>query len=438
MDESKLHAADFTIERIGKSEITVKPPLCGLTFVPEDSHIVFPAHESQISIYQNRGEALPMLELAGPREHIFHDPVKTVVGVVTCGGLCPGINTIIRSLVITSCNYYGVNTVYGFRYGFAGLNPELKNTPILLTPDLVDTIHEQGGTILSSSRGPQDPEVMANYLVSLGVNILYVVGGDGSIRGALDLANTLKKRKLQISVICIPKTIDNDIALIERSFGFETAVQEACKAVTSAHIEAKGFQNGVGIVKLMGREAGFIAATVALANPVANFCFIPEVPFTMDGPEGLLTQLQRRLQRKDHAVIILAEGAGQDLLQGDGADFDASGNVVLKDIGVFVSKKIKDYFKQNKKNVNVKYIDPSYMIRSVPAGWDDNVFCLMLAQNAVHAGMSGRTAMVVGYRNDHYVHLPMSLVTRERKTVDPKGRLWATVLETTGQPAEMV
>lgn len=438
MDESKLHAADFAIERIGKPEITVKPPLRGLTFIPDDSQIVFPVHEKNILQYQKRGKPLPMLELAGPREQIFHDPVKTIVGVVTCGGLCPGINTIIRSLVITSCHYYGVNTVYGFRYGFAGLNPELKHSPVLLTPDLVDTIHELGGTILSSSRGPQDPQVMTDYLVSLGVNILYVVGGDGSMRGAQDLANTIKKRKLPISVIGIPKTIDNDIALIERSFGFETAVQEACKAVTSAHIEAKGAPNGIGIVKLMGRESGFIAATVALANPVANFCFIPEVPFTLDGPEGLLVQLERRLQRKDHAVMIIAEGAGQDLLQADGAEHDASGNVVLKDTGVFVSKKIKEYFKKKKKNINVKYIDPSYMIRSVPAGWDDNMFCLMLAQNAVHAGMSGRTAMVVGYRNDHYVHLPMSLVTRERKKVDPKGRLWATVLETTGQPVEMV
>ena len=287
-------------------------------------------------------------------------------------------------------------------------------------------------------RGPQDPDVMTDYLLSLGVNVLYVIGGDGTMRGALDLSETIKKRKLPISIIGIPKTIDNDIALIERSFGFETAVQEACKAVTSAHIESKGAPNGIGVVKLMGRESGFIAASVALANPVANFCFIPEVPFSFDGPSGLLSELDRRLQRKDHAVIIVAEGAGQELLQQAEIEHDASGNAVLKDIGTYTVKKIRDYFKKKKKEVNVKYIDPSYMIRSVPAHWDDNMFCLMLAQNAVHAGMSGRTAMVVGFRNDHYVHLPMSLVTRERKKVDPTGRLWATVLETTGQVPEML
>ncbi len=432
MDELLLTQKDFIIESLGDAGVPT-PETASVHFVTDEDRIIFHQHLRHQDDYCARNEALPSMELAGPRKNIFFSSGTVKAGIVTCGGLCPGLNTIIRSIVLTAEQFYGISTVYGFRNGYAGLNPDLGIEPIVLTSAMVDNIHEQGGTILSSSRGPQPVDKMVDRLIQLDVRLLFVVGGDGTMRGALDLAQEIKKRGAVISIIGIPKTIDNDIAIIEKSFGFETAVQEASTAITSAHVEAKGAHNGVGIVKLMGRESGFIASAVTLANPVVNYCFIPEVPFRLDGPGGLLSVLEKRLAIKQHAVIVLAEGAAQDLLQGE-TGHDASGNVKLKDCGVFLSQKIKDHFKGRKIEVNVKYIDPSYMIRSVPATADDNIFCLMLAQNAVHAAMAGKTAMVIGYRNGHYVHLPMTLITRERKKVDPASRLWTTVLETTRQP----
>jgi 6-phosphofructokinase 1 len=349
---------------------------------------------------------------------------------VTCGGLCPGLNTIIRSIVFTAYQYYGIETVYGFRYGYSGLNPKVGLPPLKLDLDIVDNIHVMGGAILGSSRGPQDAKIMADYLEKLGVNILFVVGGDGTMRGALDLAKEIEKRKSAIALIGVPKTIDNDIAFIERSFGFESAVEEATRIIAAAHMEAKGAVNGIGLVKLMGRDSGFIAANATMASCVVNFCLIPEEPFRLD---KFLADLKKRIERRQHAVVVVAEGAGQELVPDGPEDFDKSGNRRLQDIGPFLKKEISNYFRAQNIESNVRYIDPSYAIRSIAPTGDDNVFCLLLGQSAVHAAMSGRTAMVIGYRNDHYIHLPMALVTRFRKRVELQGRLWKTVLDTTGQ-----
>ncbi len=438
MDGTDVKYSDFKIETLGKAEIKNQKSSGVGSFVQDSNRILFHAHEQELNYYIKNGEKIPSIELAGPREKLFFDPKKTKIGIVTCGGLCPGLNSIIRSIVMTAYTYYGINSVYGFRNGYQGLNPEYCLQPMKLYPDIVDSITELGGTILGSSRGPQDVPTMVNYLQELEINMLFAVGGDGTMRGVKDLAREIKKRGAEISVIGIPKTIDNDIAFIERSFGFETAVQEAKKAIYSAHVEAKGAPNGVGLVKLMGRESGFIAAYATLSAPVVNYCFVPEVPFALEGTNGLLNVLEKRLHKRKHAVIVVAEGAGQDLINEEQKQTDASGNKRLKDIGFFLKEKIKEYFNSINMEVNVKYIDPSYLIRSVVPTADDNAFCLMLGQNAVHAGMAGKTNMVVGFRNDHYVHLPVELVTRSRKKINPEGRLWTSVLETIAQPAKMI
>ena len=356
------------------------------------------------------------------------------MGVVTCGGLCPGLNSVIRSIVITAINGYGVNKVYGFRNGYAGLNPNINEPPTLLDADMVDNIHTMGGTILGSSRGQQPIDVMVDYLQELGVNILCVIGGDGTLRGAEELAKEVNARGLKISIIGVPKTIDNDIAFIERSFGFESAVQMASQVIQSAHAESKGSPNGIGLVKLMGRESGFITATTTLSSAVVNFCLIPEVKFDLEGEQGLLKKLEERIRRRRHAVIAVAEGAGQELFGGRKLGCDASGNRRQHDIGLFLKQKIEEHFASINLETNIKYIDPSYLIRSVPANASDNIYCAMLGQNAVHAGMSGCTEMFVAFRNEHYVSLPMHLATGGRRSVNPNGRLWQTVLDSTYQP----
>ena len=434
---------DLNIEKLGQA--TIDSPLlqsriprgvshCGRSRFVDDSEKILLFTDSQtINEYRGRGRELPMLEVAGPRQKIFFEPRKLNCGIVTCGGLCPGLNDVVRTITLGLIWQYDVKQVLGFRYGYAGMSSKAPQPPIVLTPEVVDEIHLKGGDILSSSRGPQDREDIVDNLEKREIRLLFVIGGDGTLKGASEIIRIIKKRGLGISVIGIPKTIDNDICGIEQSFGFSTAVEATRSAILTAHAEAKGAWNGVGLVKLMGRESGFIAARATLANSDVNFCFIPESPLVLEGENGFLRALERRLNKKHHAVIVVAEGVGETLENGKEPVTDASGNVMREDIGIFLKDRITQYFKEKGMPISLKYIDPSYMIRSLPADSNDSAFCLMLGQNAVHAGMSGRTNMVIGYWNQYFVHIPISLAILKRKKVDPNGHLWQTVLETTGQ-----
>lgn len=422
---------NFTIPSLGKC--TIRSPMKGVRFVTDDEHMLYESHSSKVLQYLEQGKPLPAMELAGPREHIYFDPSKLKCGIVTCGGICPGVNDVIRALVMSLYYHYGVTSIFGFPYGFEGLSWRYRHTPRELTPQNVNYIHGMGGSLLGSSRGPQDVEEMVDTLERMNIRILFAIGGDGTLKGAGAIAGEIKKRGLKISVIGIPKTIDNDISFIEKSFGFETAVTEASKITNSAHNEATGARNGVGLVKLMGRESGFIAAFSVLADNNVNFCLIPESPFTL---EGFLTALRDRLERRGHAVVVVAEGAGQDLMPKI-SDKDASGNTRLGDIGLFLKKEIPLYFDKLGSPINLKYIDPSYTIRSVPATPHDSAFCLLLGHNAVHAGMTGRTNMVVGYWKGEFTHVPIARAVSKRKRIDPEGWFWSTVLASTGQPRDM-
>jgi 6-phosphofructokinase 1 len=437
---TKITRHDFDIANLGPAEFT--SPLQKLRyaadceFMTDDHHRVMFSHSlERVKDALENGSEPATIEHAGARERIYFNPAQTICAVVTCGGLCPGLNDVIRGIVM-SLNYnYGVRTIYGIPYGYEGMISRYNHTPLNLTPDLVSKLHTEGGSILGSSRGPQSAKEMVDFLVQYRINILFVIGGDGTLRGAQAIVAEIAARELKISVIGIPKTIDNDLEFMDKSFGFETAFAEAVRTVRCAHIEAQGYPNGVGLVKLMGRDSGFIAAFAALAEASVNYVLIPEVPFQLQGKHGLLACLEDRLSRRGHAVVVVAEGAGQHLMQPQGGT-DASGNLKYGDIGPFLKKSIESHFKLGGKEINIKYIDPSYVIRSVPASPQDAIYCLRLAQNAVHAGMAGKTNMVVGRWHGHYVNLPMSVVTTRRRKVNPHGDLWITVLEATGQPAE--
>jgi len=428
---------EFSIRRLGQPRI--KSPIAlsatdsdGLAdYVRDEQRVAYGIEvtESEASAsIASRG----LLEKAGPRERIFFDPSKVNAGIVTCGGLCPGLNNVIRAAVMTLWHRYGVRRICGIRYGYRGLLPDLRLPVKELNPDVVSDIHRFGGTILGSSRGGGDrTEEMVDAMEQLNLNMLFTIGGDGTQRAALGLADELERRSARVSIVGIPKTIDNDLSFVERSFGFETAVSRAVEAVQAAHVEALGGIDGISIVKVMGRESGFIAAHTALATNDVNFVLVPEVPFDLDGPGGLLSHLEQRIHTRHHAVILVAEGCGQELVAQSGTD--ASGNKKLGDIGGYLRDRIAQHFAQKNHEITLRYIDPSYIIRAAPANPTDAIYCARLGANAVHAAMSGRTGCLVGLVNHRLVHVPIGLATEQRNRVSAESPLWRDVLETTGQ-----
>jgi len=427
---------DFFITNLGKR--LFKSPLNISNFTQDKKRLLFNTYlDNYLSCNDKEGQPLSV-ELAGPRDKIFFDPSQTKAAIVTCGGLCPGINDVIRSLTMTLFHRYGVKNILGVKYGLMGLNPASGLKLISLTPEFVNDITSIGGSILSTSRGPQDVDVMVDYLVRLNINILFCIGGDGTIRAAEKIIAEVTRRNLKIAIVCIPKTIDNDLNLIQKSFGFDTAIEKTVEAIKSAHVEAKGAFNGIGLIKIMGRNSGHIATHAALAQNDTNFVLIPEVPFDLEGKNGFLTTLKKRIKSRGHAVILVAEGAGQDILRNNISPMekDPSGNIRLLNIGLFLKNAIEDYFKKIDLEINLKYIEPSYLIRSVPANASDSIYCNSLGQYAVHAGMAGKTGILVALMKDEYVHLPLNTVTSSRK-IDSQDNTWLRVLETTGQPPSM-
>ncbi|MCP4721721.1 MAG: ATP-dependent 6-phosphofructokinase [Desulfobacteraceae bacterium] len=405
----------------------------GTRFISDDSRICVDVQTETIEGFIGKKMPLPSFEQTGPREKIYFDPSKLKCAITTCGGLCPGLNDIIRSVVLELYHIYHVKNIYGIRHGLQGFIPDYGHDVMDLNPGSVSGIQDAGGSILGSSRGTQDIGMVVDCLERMNVGILFMVGGDGTLMASKKIADEILKRGLKISVICIPKTIDNDIFLVSRSFGFDTAVDVATLAIKGAHNEAAAYPNGIGLIKLMGRHSGFLAATAALAQQDANFVLIPEVDIFLYGKTGFFQAIENRIKQRKHAVIIVAEGAGQNFFDDQKNQYDESGNVVLKDIGIYLKDKITQYFKEKDIPISLKYIDPSYIIRSLPANANDSVFCGFLGRDAVHAGMAGKTNLLISFWNNHYVHVPMEASAGKRKKLDPRGRLWQSVLEATGQ-----
>jgi 6-phosphofructokinase 1 len=435
-----MHNAEFdtTIPILGKAKIPSpiqrgEKGAFSRSFVNDSERIIIDVKLDDLITLAEKGKDFPSFELAGPRRKIYFDPSKLRCALVTCGGLCPGLNDIIRAMVLELFYGYGVKNILGFKYGLQGFIPKYGHDVMELHPENVGNILEMGGSILGSSRGPQSIDEVVDTLERMNIAILFMIGGDGTLMAATKIADAVTAMGLKISIIGIPKTIDNDIYLVSRSFGFETAVDVATKAIQGAHNEAEAYPNGIGLIKLMGRHSGFIAATAALAQQEVNFVLIPEVDFDLEGPKGLFSALAERLKLRSHAVIVVAEGAGQKYFESGDVDRDESGNIRLKDIGVFLKNKIESYFMSKKLEISIKYIDPSYTIRSLPANANDRVFCNFLGRDAVHAGMAGKTKLLVGRWNNHFIHLPMSASAGKRKQVNPKGKLWLSVLGATGQ-----
>ncbi len=434
---------DFFVPTLGKCKI--KSPLHlskkkhdGLyDYVLESERILYDDSLSNFKKFSKSQKDPLSFEKAGPREFIFFDTTKTKVAIVTCGGLCPGINNVIRSLVMQLHYFYNVTNIIGIKYGFQGFIAKYKHPVVELTPKEVEKYHLFGGSMLGSSRGEQPVDEIVDFLENNNINILFTIGGDGTLKGSLDIHKEIEKRNLKISVANIPKTIDNDIGYIEKSFGYETAFSSANPVIRVAHNEAKGYYNGIALVKLMGRDSGFIAAKSALSMQEVNFVLIPELDFDLEGAKGFLETLRKRLAARHHAVIVVAEGAGQKFIHSDQIKKDASGNIKHEDIGTYLKEKITQYFKSQKIDISLKYIDPSYIIRSEPANPNDSIFCSQLARNAVHGAMAGKTAFVTGIWNNKFTYLPIPIAIKKRNKIDLESELWYSVLESTGQPIKM-
>jgi len=438
-----MNQEDFEVKMFGKGTYlsplkpTFHPDGLSFRFI-ENDRVLF---DSSFDVFKHclkTGEIPVSFEKAGPHKHIYFEAVNTKVAIVTCGGLCPGINNVIRSVVNQLHYRYGVNNVIGIQYGFEGFIDSYNHPVVELTPESVDKIQLYGGTILGTSRGEQDVAAIVDKLCKLEVNILFCIGGDGTLRGAHAISQEVSRRNLNISVSGIPKTIDNDINFIDKSFGFETAFSIASDIIRYAHNEAKGAFNGIAVLKLMGRDSGFIAAYASLSIQESNFVLIPEMEFDLEGPKGFLHVLRKRLELRHHALIVVAEGAGQQFFKGETLEKDASGNIKNKDIGLYLKEKITEDLQSRNLPFTLKYIDPSYIIRSAPANANDSKFCALLAQNAVHAAMAGKTDFVVGHWNHLFTLLPIPVAVSEKNRIDMNDELWWNVLETTGQPVSMV
>jgi len=430
----------FRIQMLGKPNYLSPIQLCGSKrYIGHEDKIAYNPYLPYLHDSCKNQEILPAFEIAGARHQLYFDPVQTRVGIVTCGGLCPGVNAVIRGLVLQLFYRYKCRQIIGYRFGFQGLSKGQNKDKIFLTPEKVSLIHEQGGTILGTSRGGVPVEEMIHSLKQDDIQILFTVGGDGTMRGAQVIADEIYNRGLNISVIGIPKTIDNDIPYVRRSFGFETAVSIASHTIKSAYTEAASIPYGIGLVKLMGRHAGYIAANASLAAGHTDLCLIPESDFNLEGPQALFSFVKKRLESKKHIVIVVAEGSGQKFFQQFPKETDASGNTRLKDIGVFLKQALSSYFeKETGFDVSIKYIDPSYIIRSSPANAVDKLFCVRLAQNAVHAAMAGKTNMLIGYWHGRMTHVPFKALENKTKSIQLNGDLWFNILESTGQPMDIL
>ncbi|XP_022731635.1 ATP-dependent 6-phosphofructokinase 3-like [Durio zibethinus] len=372
---------------------------------------------------------------AGPRQRVYFESDEVHACIVTCGGLCPGLNTVIREIVCGLYHMYGVRKILGIDGGYRGFYA--KNT-VNLTPKVVDDIHKRGGTILGTSRGGHDTLKIVDRIQDRGINQVYIIGGDGTQRGAALIFEEIRRRGLKVAVAGIPKTIDNDIPVIDKSFGFDTAVEEAQRAINAAHVEAESMENGIGLVKLMGRYSGFIAMHATLASRDVDCCLIPESPFYLEGSGGLYEYIEKQLKESGHMVIVIAEGAGQDLLSESLQSMvqqDASGNKLLPDVGLWISHRIKEHFAKKKMRINLKYIDPTYMIRAIPSIASDNVYCTLLAHSTVHGAMAGYTGFTVGPVNGRHAYIPFNRIIEEQNKVVITDRMWARLLSSTNQPS---
>ena len=365
----------------------------------------------------------------GPRFHIALDNLRVKACIMTCGGLCPGLNVVIRELVMALRYNYGVAEIYGIKWGFLGFTQ--KECWIKLEPEDVKHIHLLGGTVLGTSRRGFDGEEISKQLIKNNVNMVFFIGGDGTHRGIKELSKILKEKKKKIILVGIPKSIDNDMPIIDKSFGLESVVQESVRTIRAANVEANCNLNGIGLVKLFGRSSGFVAMLSTLAARDVNICLIPEIPFNLYGENGLLDFIFQRMQVKEHCVIVVSDGARFSV-----KDYKTSNGRPVEDIGLVIKKEIIEKSEELGIEVNLKYMDPTYVVRAVPANEYDCNLCAKLAESAVHCAFAGFTNFSVGMINNKPCMIPLEkMCGKSERKVEFNSDDYLMLLASTGQPS---
>ena len=420
----------------------------GLYRTPEARKTVT-ADMDVIAQFQARAQPVPAFLEAGPRRMLFHEPQSVRAVVVTSGGLAPGLNCVVHGIVTRHWNTYGVNAarrggIFGIYDGFVGLyNKPLDKTPASLRPEITEPWLDRGGSMLGARRfheqelGELADQITANLALN-DINILYVIGGDGSLKVAHEIAQRAKARN--ISVVGIPKTMDNDVLWVWQSFGFNTAVQKAAEVVNTMHAEAESTRR-VGLIELFGAESGFVAANATLASGHVDLVLVPEI-FLALCPQQCEALLDRfieylsqtvRSKERAHAIVVLAEGVGELFKQ---RQVKLGGQPVS---GKNFAGELRDFLQGGLKDPLGRVVDvfvnqPRHNIRAVPANAYDQIYCARLGALAVDNALAGYTDVMVSQWLTEYVLVPLELVALGKKSIPPGGMFWKQVVSSTGQP----
>ena len=432
-----ITADDLAIARLG--ERTIDTPLRDLLGGREESvHYVTETDrvllDDTLGVAKRRSAGtpaeLPAFNPGGPREKLYFEPSTVTAAIVTCGGLCPGLNNVVRALVLQLANAYGVKSILGFRNGYSGLTD--TSAPLALTPELVRDIHNRGGTILGTSRGGQEPAAMVDTLARHRVDMLFVIGGDGSLRGAQKIAAkpppaTAARRGGHPEDHRQRHSVDRPELRLPDRVRPRRRVDPRRAHRGRVHRRRRGTGQADGPAQRLHRLLCDTRQPRSRLRPDPRSLLparqLPALPAQARRSAGARSRGRRR-GRRAGAVPRSAET-------------DASGNARLGDIGALLRERVTAHFAQHGTPLSLRYVDPGYAIRSVPANAFDAVYCARLAQAAVHAGMAGFTSMVVARWHGRFIHLPIALATATRNQVDPHGDLWMSVLEATGQPKHL-
>ena len=315
------------------------------------------------------------------------------IGVLTSGGDSPGMNAAIRAVVRAAIGRG--SEVVGFLHGFDGL---VNNESIPLESKSVGGIIDRGGTILRTARSvpfmePEGRAKAVDLLRSEGIEGLVVIGGDGSLTGALKLHD-----EFDFPVMGVPGSIDNDISGTDFSIGFDTAVVCAVQAIDRVRDTAYSHER-IFVIEVMGRRNGFIALEAGLAGG-AEAVLIPEIPYSLfEICESMKSAAQRG---KRSSIIIVAEGAAK-------------------------ASDIKDFIQKNT-GFEARYLVLGHMQRGGSPTAFDRVLALRLGAFATNRLVSGFRGEMAGVDGTHLVSHPLSYVLSTERTIDPEKLLLAEVM----------
>ena len=328
------------------------------------------------------------------------------VAILSGGGDAPGINAVIRAVVRKAIQDYGYETV-GVKDGWRGLvDGDFIPLDLMKTSGMLP----KGGSILGTSRTNPfkqegDPERILENVRKMGIGAVVVIGGDDT----LGVAH--KMNELGLPCVGVPKTIDNDLACTDYTFGFQTAVSIACEALDRLHTTAESHHRVI-ILEVMGRYTGWIALEAGLAGG-ADAILIPEKPFKVD---EVCEYIRRRQKRgRNFSLVVAAEGAkplgGEEIVYSSGTD--EFGNVRLGGVGYFLGREI-----EKKMNIETRVVVLGHLQRGGSPIAFDRVLASRYGVAAIDLVNEAKFGLMVALQGNKIVSVPLKDVVGKRKKVD--------------------